>query len=115
MDDKKKKKKKKTGRVVALDGDKLGHIVGAGVALVVMALCFFYQKVDGFATALRVGWAFVIAYGTTFFFIRILLRVALFEFVIQKQEKGKTRGGKEEGEEGESETPAPGEPGASPP
>lgn len=78
---------KQSKRILVLDGDKLGHIVGVLVALVVMAICFFVQKADGYTTAIRVGWAFVVAYGATFVLVRIILRVTLFEFVVDKKKK----------------------------
>lgn len=73
----------KLKRVVALDGDKLGHVVGTVVATAVMALCFFYQEVDGYTAAARVGWAFVLSYGATFFLVRVILRTTLSEFIEQ--------------------------------
>ena len=76
--------KKDGKRLVALNGDKLGLIAGSVVGLAVMAVCFYWQKVDGITVAVRVGWAFVIAYGVTFFFVRLLLRITLFEFVASK-------------------------------
>ena len=77
----------KSKRVVALDGDKLGHVVGTVVATAVMATCFYYQEVDGYTAAVRVGWAFVLSYGATFFLVRVILRTALAEFIEQEQEK----------------------------
>lgn len=77
---------KKKGRKIALDGDKLGHVVGTTVALAVMAICFYFQKVDGVTAAVRVGWAFVIGYGATFFLVRVILRTTLFEFVQHERE-----------------------------
>lgn len=73
--------KKGAKLTVALDGDKLGQIVGAMVALIVMALCFYYQKVDGYTAATRVGWAFVLSYASVFFLVRVVLRTTLFEFI----------------------------------
>jgi hypothetical protein len=78
---------KKPRRIVALNGDKLGLVAGSVVATVVMAQCFFVQHVDGPTAALRVGWAFVIAYGAAFFLVRVILRTTIFEFVIQAREK----------------------------
>ncbi len=72
-------------RVIVLDGDKLGHVVGAIAATIVMAFCFFYQKVDGYTVAIRAGWAFVICYGATFFLVRVILRITLQEYVLEKQ------------------------------
>lgn len=69
---------------VTLDGDKLGQIAGATVALVVMAMCFYYQKVDGYTAATRVGWAFVLSYAAVFFLVRVILRTTLFEFIAHR-------------------------------
>lgn len=82
---------KSVKRSIALDGDKLGHVVGTVVALAVMALCFYVQKVDGFTAAVRVGWAFVIAYGATFFLVRVILRTTLREYVLHEREEKEKR------------------------
>ena len=102
--------KKQSKRILVLDGDKLGHIMGVLVALVVMAICFFVQKADGYTTAIRVGWAFVVAYGATFVLIRIILRVTLFEFVVDKKKKERSLG-----DDGDSEKTETGTSGATPP
>lgn len=84
---------KQPKRTIALDGDKLGHIVGALVALTVLLLCFYYQKVDGFTAIVRTGWAFVMGYAATFFLVRIILRTTLFEFIrLKQEEKGPKKG-----------------------
>ena len=85
--------------------------MGVIVALVVMAICFFVQKADGYTTAIRVGWAFVVAYGATFVLIRIILRVTLFEFVVDKKKKELSRG--DDG--GDSKTTETDTSGATPP
>jgi len=98
---------KKFKRVVALDGHRLGLVNGTAIALVVMAFSFFYQQVEFVATGIRVGWAFVAAYGATFFLIRVILRTTLFEFIAfeQADPKGRSRLGRTEYEE-EDELPA---------
>ena len=95
--------KKASGRVVALDGDKLGAVVGAVLAIIVMALCFFMRQVDGFTVATRVGWAFVAGYGATFFLVRFILRTTLIEFVEHQKEKKESRRKLQRGEKGSSD------------
>ncbi len=97
-------RKKQSKRVLVLDGDKLGHIMGVLVALIVMVICFFVQKADGYTTAIRVGWAFVVAYGATYLLIRIVLRVTLFEFVVDKKKKQLSLGDGEDSETTETDT-----------
>lgn len=75
----------KRGKVIALDGDKLGHIAGAAVALVVMSLSFFYQEVDGVTAFVRTGWAFVFGYGATFFLVRVILKKTLALMIENKR------------------------------
>lgn len=75
----------KRGKVIALDGDKLGFIAGTAVALIVMLLSFYYQKVDALTTFTRTGWAFVIAYGATFFFTRKVLKETLTLMIENKR------------------------------
>lgn len=73
--------------VVALDGDKLGQIGGMAMAILVMAVCFFWRETD-FATALvRTGWAFIAGYGGIFLFVRVVLRTTLFEMVERERAK----------------------------
>ena len=98
---------KKFKRVVALDGHRLGLVNGTAIALVVMAFSFFYQQVEFVTAGIRVGWAFVAAYGATFFLIRVILRTTLFEFITfeQADPKGRSRLGRAEYEE-EDESPA---------
>ena len=79
--------KKATGRVITLDADRLGHVVGALAALVVLAVCLFYQEVDGWTAALRVAWVFVLGYFGTFVFVRWVLRTALAEYVERERLK----------------------------
>lgn len=76
---------KSQSQVVALDGDKLGHIAGAVVALVIMAVSFYYREVDAATAFTRVGWAFVLAYGATYFLVRVILRVTLFLVIAEKK------------------------------
>lgn len=82
---------KKGKRVVAFDGDKLGHVAALVVAVGIMGFCFFYRKMDLAPTLVRVGWVFVATYGLTFFFVRTILRTTLFELVVQQQEQGQDR------------------------
>lgn len=57
------------------------------IAIVVMALCFFWRETD-FGTALvRTGWAFTMGYGAVFIFVRVILRTTLFEMVEHEREK----------------------------
>ncbi len=87
--------------VVALDGDKLGQIAGTIAALLVMAFCFFYHHTDALTATIRAGWAFVVGYGATFFFARIILYTTLFELV--KAERDRRHGLFEEDEHEEQE------------
>ena len=97
------RKKRQPKRVVVLDGDKLGLIVGATFATLVMGLCFFLRQVDAHTAAIRVGWAFVLAYGATFFLVRVILRTTLYEFIEQSRRKKDRKRGR--GDEGGRETP----------
>ena len=63
--------------VVRLDGERLGHIAGGVAALLVMAVSLYVHKADALTTFTRSGWAFVAAYGATFFLVRVILRVTL--------------------------------------
>lgn len=90
--------------VVALDRHKLGMVGGASVATIIMAVCFFWQQAELDATIVRVGWAFVIAYGLFYLFTDRILRVTLLEFVVDKKEKKTRRLGRETSEES-SEVP----------
>ena len=85
--------------VVALDRHKLGMVGGACTATIIMAVCFFWQQADLDATIIRVGWAFVIAYGLFYLFTDRILRVTLLEFVIDKNKKKTRRLGKESADE----------------
>jgi len=87
---------------VALDGDRLGPVVGFVAATVILVVCFFYREVDVPTALIRAGWAFVVGYAVTFVLVRVLLRTALTEFVSEKV-KGAER--TESGETGSSGTP----------
>lgn len=74
-------------RAIALDGDRLGPIVGAALALVVFTICLTFRQNDLSASIVRAGWAFVLGYGATFFLVRIILRTTLREFLKLKAER----------------------------
>ncbi len=71
--------------VIALDGHKLGHIAGALVAFTVLSISFLLHNADALATFTRVGWSFVIAYGATYFLVRVILRTTLALLALEKQ------------------------------
>ena len=71
--------------VIALDGHKLGHIVGAIVAFAVLSISLFLRNADGLTTFARVGWSFVVAYGATYFLVRVILRTTLALLALEKQ------------------------------
>lgn len=71
--------------VIALDGHKLGHIVGALVAFTVLSLSLFLHNADGLATFTRVGWSFVVAYGATYFLVRVILLTTLTLLALEKR------------------------------
>ena len=72
-------------KVVALNGNRLGQIGGAVVACVVMAFSFYMREVDAFTAFTRVGWAFVIGYGATFFLVRVILVTTLRQMVEERR------------------------------
>lgn len=76
--------------IVALDGDKLGQIGGTALALVVMAVCFYWRETDAQTALLRCGWAFVAGYGATFLMARVILRTSLFEMLEAEALEAKT-------------------------
>jgi hypothetical protein len=91
-----KRKVKSAKNVIPLDGDKLGMIGGMIGAIIVLIMSLFYHNGDITTTLLRVGWAFVICYGATFFLVRMILRTTLQEMVEQqKGEKNAARAAKE--------------------
>ena len=72
-------------KVVALNGNRLGQIAGALVACVVMAFSFYMRDVDAFTAFTRIGWAFVIGYGATFFLVRVILVTTLRQMVEERR------------------------------
>ena len=73
------KKSSKPKKVVALDGDKLGMIGGTIGAIIVLIISLYLHPGDMWTTVIRMGTAFVICYGGTFFLVRI--RLGLMRFV----------------------------------
>lgn len=71
--------------VIALDGHKLGHIAGALVAFAVLTISLFLRNADALATFTRVGWSFVVAYGATYFLVRVILRTTLALLASEKR------------------------------
>jgi hypothetical protein len=80
-------KRGKDQRTVTLDGDKLGHVGGSVIALVVMVLCFVYQETTLETALVRTAWAFVLGYGSIFFLVRVILRITLHEFAETRQRR----------------------------
>ncbi len=71
--------------VIALDGHKLGHIAGALVAFAVLTILLFLRNADALTTFTRAGWSFVVAYGATYFLVRVILRTTLALLALEKQ------------------------------
>lgn len=86
--ERKKKDRKKERVVLALDADRLGMVVGALVATIVMAASFLLE-VDAVGVTFRTGVAFIGAYAATFFFVRVVLRATLKELVLQDKKAGR--------------------------
>lgn len=82
--------KKRPGRLLALDADRLGLVVGLAAAVVVMVACF-YREVPWGATFIRAGWVFVVAYAAAFFLVRLVLRTTLAEMLHDKKHKRESR------------------------
>ena len=77
--------KKSTRKVIPLDGDKLGMIVGLMGAIVVLLIGVFAQRGGLSSIIIRTGWTFVICYGATFFLVRMILRTTLQEMIEQEK------------------------------
>lgn len=58
----------------------IGGMIGA---IIVLIMSIFYHRGDITTTLLRVGWAFVICYGATFFLVRMILRTTLQDMLEQ--------------------------------
>ena len=71
--------------VIALDGHKLGHIAGAAAGFAVLALSLYFRHADAFTIFTRVGWTFVVAYGSTFFLVRVILRTTLAQLAMERR------------------------------
>lgn len=71
--------------VIALDGHKLGHIAGATAGFAVMALLMYFRHADAYTTFTRAGWTFVVAYGSTFFLVRVTLRTTLAQLALERR------------------------------
>ena len=80
-------KDKKARMVLALDSDKLAWVAGALMGTIVRALNLFVVQADAFEIIFRVGLAFGVTYAATFLFVRIFLRVVLFELIAMKRQK----------------------------
>ncbi|MFP6581068.1 MAG: hypothetical protein VCD00_00775 [Candidatus Hydrogenedentota bacterium] len=74
-----------TKKVIPLDGDKLGMIVGLLGAIAVLLIGIFANRGDLPAILIRAGWTFVICYGATFFLVRMILRTTLQEMIEQEK------------------------------
>lgn len=84
------KKSSKPKKVIALDGDKLGMIGGMVGAIIVLIISLYRHPGDLMTTVIRMGTAFVICYGGTFFLVRMILRTTLQEMIeSDKKEKRK--------------------------
>lgn len=105
---------------MALDGNRLGLVCGAVIATAVMALSFFVQESNWTATAIRVGWSFVIAYALTFLLVNIIVHTQMAEAARQEAleaahaadaealvETARDKGSEAPEDEAESEEPLP--------
>ena len=79
------KKSSKSKKVVAFDGDKLGMIGGTIGAILVLLISLYAHPGDMMTTIIRMGTAFVICYGGTFFLVRVILRATLQEMIEQEK------------------------------
>lgn len=80
-----------SGKVVTLDGDKLGHVAGGIAAVAVMAWQALYRDAGPGTMLVRGGWAFVGVYAAAFFFTRVLLRETIKQVVVEKRERREER------------------------
>ncbi len=78
---------RKSGRVIVLDGDKLGHVAGATVALAVVVVQAFYRESGPLTTVTRAAWTFVGVYTAVFFFSRVILRAMLRQMIEEKRNR----------------------------
>lgn len=82
------KKSSTPKKVIPLDGDKLGMIGGTIGAIIVLFVSLSVHSGDLLTTIIRMGWAFVICYGGTFFLVRMVLRTTLQEMIeLEKEAK----------------------------
>ena len=86
-----KKKPSKSKKVVALDGDKLGMVGGMFGAIIVLIISLYAHPGDMMTTVIRMGMAFVICYGATFFLVRMILRTTLQEMIELDKKKKRDR------------------------
>jgi len=91
-------------KVIPLDGDKLGMIGGMIGAILVLIMSLYFHRGDIATTLIRVGWAFVICYGATFFLVRVILRTTLQELIEEKRKAKEEPEPTEETDEANSET-----------
>lgn len=102
-----RRKKSITRKVIPLDGDKLGMIVGLLGAIAVLLIGVFMQRGDFATILIRVGWAFVICYGATFFLVRMILRTTLYEMIEkEKIERDEERARKKDQAKADAEAQA---------
>lgn len=90
------KKPSKAKKVVALDGDKLGMIGGMIGAIIVLIISLYAHPGEMMTTVIRMGTAFVVCYGATFFLVRMILRTTLQEMI--ELDKKRKRDRKEAGD-----------------
>ena len=77
------KKRKSEKKGIIIDPDLMGLAAGIFVGTVVMGLGF-WQNVNGFEVAFRVGLTFLISYACVFLLTRYILHVALALKIEQK-------------------------------
>ena len=82
---------KKPRLTLALDADKLGKVVGAFFATILMMVCFFVQEMTFLETLFRAACTFVGVYAATYILARIILINVLREFIEQEAQRKRER------------------------
>ncbi len=92
-----------------MEADKVGMAVGACVAAVVLVVCFFYTKVQGFEVVFRASVAFAVTYAITFQAFRYIQKttddaMSAFEEARLAEEAARRWAAESEAEEAGEET-----------
>jgi len=78
-------------RVVPLDADKLGHIMGASGAVLVAFVQAFLREADPLTTLFRAGLVFVGIYTASYWLVRRFLKASLLQMIREKSERREER------------------------